>query len=410
MAPFVNLVEAEELLESVLSPPTVYQLGDEVDAWLDGEHKSGLQRSCQAQRLIPEHGALGFAVVTHPHFAQVLHIVHVEAHHVPHAAWEEQRVSTSPHRLVHVALHQPQRPHALGDGGTRLHVYVAEGNSRRYSVHSCAVRLQAQVEDDALLLAEIVAHGACRRQVAAVVAAHLGARVEQKHVALVRRVYVPVIVQRLPVRRRYHREGVVAPSLLRNGRDCRAHFRLVHPRAHHTHHRTVHVHADVHRPVDLGHLLVALVDALVHDGAHHRRAGSGVLRPGREPQPGLQLHAVLAPIGRQEVHRAPFAQRLAQHVAHFVGGQSLAHAHTLRLAGKGGLCSHPHDVIDGRVVAEHYLPPLVDVDDGRQPLVVDAEEVEKRGVLPERVGVVLIVHGRLIVAQEEQHPAPNGFL
>ena len=68
---------------------------------------------------------------------------------------------------------------------------------------------------------------------------------------------------------------------------------------------------------------------------------------------------------------------------------------------QGGLRAHPHDVVNGQLIAEDDFPVLVDVDDRSQPGIGQSEEIEERGVLSVGIGIVLIVHATLVVAQEE---------
>ena len=89
MAPAVDGIVAEELGEAALGTPAVDELGDEVDARLDGEDEAGLKGTRQTERLETEEGALRLAVVADPLLTEVLHVVDVEAHHVARAAGEE---------------------------------------------------------------------------------------------------------------------------------------------------------------------------------------------------------------------------------------------------------------------------------------------------------------------------------
>ena len=64
---------------------------------------------------------------------------------------------------------------------------------------------------------------------------------------------------------------------------------------------------------------------------------------------------------------------------------------------KGRHLTGPNDIIDGQFVAEYYLTVFINVDDGSQSGIVDAEEIEKGGVLPEAVGVIGIVHAHFLI-------------
>lgn len=79
----LHFIVIDKVGKLLLSLPQVYQLGDEINARLNGMYKARLQRYGETLRLTAELRALGLSVVAHPEFAQVLHIVHVEPHHVP---------------------------------------------------------------------------------------------------------------------------------------------------------------------------------------------------------------------------------------------------------------------------------------------------------------------------------------
>ena len=88
--------------------------------------KPGSSGARQAQALEAELRALRLALVAHPDLAEVLHVVHVEAHHVAEAALEEHGVRALRHRLVEVALHQAEPLEALGERAAGQQVDLAE--------------------------------------------------------------------------------------------------------------------------------------------------------------------------------------------------------------------------------------------------------------------------------------------
>ena len=69
---------------------------------------------------------------------------------------------------------------------------------------------------------------------------------------------------------------------------------------------------------------------------------------------------------------------------------------------QGGLAAHPHDVVYGQLVTENRGDPLIYVQQGPQTWKVQAEEIQECRVLTERIGVVLVVHPGLVVAQEQE--------
>ena len=84
----------------------------------------------------------------------------------------------------------------------------------------------------------------------------------------------------------------------------------------------------------------------------------------------------------------------------FLHGATILDSHCLTLIVQGGLRTRPHDVVDGEFVTKHYLSVLVDIDDCCQCGIVEAEEVEERGVLTEAISVVGIVHAHFHVSEE----------
>ncbi len=92
VTPFFEFVVVDEIGEALFGLPHVDEFGYEVHSGFDGEHESFFKRASEAERLASELGALGFAGVTDIYLAEVLHIVHVKAHHVAEAALEEHGV------------------------------------------------------------------------------------------------------------------------------------------------------------------------------------------------------------------------------------------------------------------------------------------------------------------------------
>ena len=68
---------------------------------------------------------------------------------------------------------------------------------------------------------------------------------------------------------------------------------------------------------------------------------------------------------------------------------------------ESGLSSHPHDMVDGKFVAEYDFLIVVDIDQCRKAVVGQSEIVEKRGVLTEWICVVGIIASALIVAEKQ---------
>lgn len=414
VAPAVDGIVAEELGEAALGTPAVDELGDEVDAGLDGEDETRLEGTRQTERLETEEGALRLAVVADPLFTEVLHIVDVEAHHVARAAGEEEGMGSGRDGLVHIALHEAETLHAFGYGGAGGEVDIAEGHAGSQRGHSRAVGVEAEVEDGLLTLVELLAYRARGGEVAAVVAGHLGTGVEEEEVAVVGGVNVAMVVERLAVCSGDDGERVVAPTLLGNGGDGCAHLGLVDAGAHHAHHGAVHIHGDVDSLLYLFNLLGCLVVAHIDDGTDeslppltHIVGGD---RTGRKKPERLQFEDVLGAVGGQEMDGAARGQGSLDHLLETGEGKGLRGSDHGGLLAEEGLRAHPDDVVDGEVVAEDNVASFIDVDDGSEAVEVESEVVEERGVLTETVGVVGIIHRSMVVAEEQQHAAAHAAL
>ena len=114
-----------------------------------------------------------------------------------------------------------------------------------------------------------------------------------------------------------------------------------------------------------------------------------------------QLHVVGAVL-REVVNAAPLTHRVVHGLRQVVQRPGPLHAGARRALGDGRLRPAPDDVVDGEVVAVDGVGAGIDVDHGRQLGIVDAPVVEERRVLPEVIGVVRVVHRRVVVADEEQ--------
>lgn len=67
----------------------------------------------------------------------------------------------------------------------------------------------------------------------------------------------------------------------------------------------------------------------------------------------------------------------------------------------GGLVSHPYDMVDCKLVAEYDFATVVYVYDGIESGVRLPEEIEERGILTERIGVVFIVDTAFVIAEKQ---------
>ena len=193
------LVIVEKVLELALAPPQVYQLGNEVDTWLDGKHETGFQGTCQTQGLETEGSALGMTVVADPHLAQVLHVVYVQAQHVAQAAGEEHGVSTLAGHLGRISGHKTDALEVGCDGLRHLEVNLPESDAGPEGIHRNGMSVQGHIVYHLLLLSETLADRSRRGEVAGIVQGTLGTGIEQEEVSLLKDIAVIVVVQGLSV-------------------------------------------------------------------------------------------------------------------------------------------------------------------------------------------------------------------
>jgi pyruvate-formate lyase-activating enzyme len=123
-------VPSDKVTEAALGPPAIDEFGDEVDARLDRHYKARLKRTDETQGLEAEFLAPRRAVVADVVFAQVFHVVGIEAHHVARAAGEEEGMGTGGDRVIGVALHEAELAEASGDGAAGCAMRVDEWQSR----------------------------------------------------------------------------------------------------------------------------------------------------------------------------------------------------------------------------------------------------------------------------------------
>ena len=171
-------------------------------------------------------------------------------------------------------------------------------------------------------------------------------------------------------------------------------------RSHRVHGRQVHVRRHEAGLLDLGDLLIALIDTLVDDA--HDEGNRRLLAAGQDTQPLEQLDLVLGPVGWQIVDCLPFGLGILQVALDLVVGANLTDADPLALLMQCGLDTSPDDHVNRQLVAKDDLLVVIDIDDGRQPRVGQAEKVQESGVLAEMVTVVRVIHAALVIAQEKQ--------
>ena len=326
----------------------------------------------------------------------------IEPHHVTQAAREEQGVGSCFGSLGGVALHQPQFLHTTGNLRSGGNVGLAEGTTGLQLINGSPETAQVDVIDLGLTVSKPLADGHRRREVAGIVRTGLGSSVEQEDVAVLQVVNKAVVMEYLSLYGGDSGESQRSTRTASHLLDGSSHLRLMNAGAHGAVGSKVHFRAQVHRLLDEAYLLVGLVVALADDGLDEGHAGlrrlCGRLHARQLPKPD----AVVATIGRQEVDWFS-----TDDCCQFIHRPDVGNTYGSGHLAQRGLGTRPDDVVDGQLIAEDDFAVLIDVDDGGQSGVVEAEEIKERGVLTETVGVVGIIHRCLVVAEEEQQAAAH---
>ena len=80
-----------------------------------------------------------------------------------------------------------------------------------------------------------------------------------------------------------------------------------------------------------------------------------------------------------------------------------ADSHPLALLLQRRLCTHPHDVIDGKLVAKYNFLIFINVDYSRKSGKRKAEVIKKGGILTIAERIVLVVQPALVITQKQQY-------
>ena len=122
-----------------------------------------------------------------------------------------------------------------------------------------------------------------------------------------------------------------------------------------------------------------------------------------------QLYHQVVAVGGQEVHPSALLAGFVDEDGQFLHRCALVHARLPGHVGHAVHLSEPDDVLDVDVVADEPFPAFVGIQHAHQPFAVQAEVVEERRVLTELVPVGRVVDGRVVVAHEQDYPAPDAL-
>ena len=292
-----------------------------------------------------------------------------------------------------------------GDAAARHAVHVEHGHERGGRRNGREVGLEHDAVDVLLAAGERSVDREGAGEIAGIVRGALGTAVEEEHVARPEDVAVVVVVERLAVNGRDHREGQARTAgegdLGDPGRDVG----LAHPGPRHAHAGQLHVHGEIDGALDLGELLGGLHGALLRHRTDERHARLGRAACAQQVH---QAELVLGSVRRQHVDAPPGRPRTRHAVGEGPRRRRVVQPPSRRQLRGGGLGPHPDDGVDAGIVGEDRGVSLVQVHDGREARTVDAEVVEERAVLSVRIRVVGVVAGALVVAQEQQQAALAG--
>ena len=261
--------------------------------------------------------------------------------------------------------------------------------------------------DIALLIGKASVHGIGTRMVRHVAVDMLAAGIAQQQTSRLERTRVVVVVQHLAVlredRRKRHTRTVRHGNAVHGTRD----LMLTAARTAQTHGRGVHVVTDIECLLDTCKLLVRLnlthlrnrkEQVERHAVVHHRRHDAQQLR---------YLKRRLAAIRGQVVYLASLSQGVAQIRRQRRHGPRLRHPNLGREIRYRRLRAPPDDILNRKVIAIERLGTAVGVDNTRQGGQALSEKVEERRILTEVVGVAGIVHGRLVIARQQDQSAAD---
>ncbi len=190
--------------------------------------------------------------------AEILHVVHIEAHHVADAVREEERVGADLDRVVRVALHQSEGGETAGDGSSSEAVHFTVVVPRPGGRDDGHLGGEDDLVDPALPVGESAVDRKGAGDVRGVESGRLGPRVHEQEIAVGKRVVIAVVVEHLAADRDDGGEGLLAAEFERPGLHQTGDLELVTSRARLGHGHPVHLGGDGQGALDLGDLLVGL--------------------------------------------------------------------------------------------------------------------------------------------------------
>ena len=393
--------------------PVVDEVGNEVDARLVGDDEAFLQAAPHAQGVgaeLVEDGAC-LRVEAHVDLVEVLHVVHVHAHHVAQSVRQEHGVGAGAHSLLGVALHQTELLQPVGHQAAYGEVAVHVLHAGLGNVQDQVVAVFNNRVDVELSLRVLAADGHRACVVGAVVVHGLGTAVAQGQTSGLQRAQRRSTVHDLAVLREDGGEAHLSAVRMGDAVHLSGDVFLGDAGLDQTHGRRVHHVADLGGALQFLNFLLRLGRAHFHHSHDELHRGCLLLLRGVQAQQVHYLNLDVVAIGRQEVDGAAFRAGIVADGLQLGHRSRLCHAHLGSHVGHALHRAVPHDVLDVDVVADEAFAVVVDVDDAHQSVALLSEVIQERRVLTERVvGVVGIVVGRLVVAEEHHYALADELL
>ena len=385
-----------------LGTPLVNEGRNEVDARFVGDDKSLLQAASHTQRSQSELGRrTDFVIIPHIDLSEVLHVMHIQSHHVSQSMRHEQGMCTGSYSLVHITFHQSQVLQSTCQHTAHLQMHLFPCISRTGMVYGTVMSRHHDIIDLLLPLGETSTyrHRACK--VRAIVHVRLCTGIGQHQPALLQQVAMIVVVQCLAIHRKDGRERHPCPMSQRYSLNGTGNQLFLHPGLAHAHGRGVHLVTDVTGTFYLFNLQCTLYRTQSNDSLdelyRHLSGQLGHTDTGQLFQPQLVGMAVR----RQEVNLTSLTLGTLYHLFQLGQWSTLLHAHLSSLLGHTGLGTHPDNIVHGKVITKEGLFPTLNIYHTGKARMIDTEEIEERTVLTEMIGIIGIVGRCLAIAQQQ---------
>ena len=224
--------------------------------------------------------------------------------------------------------------------------------------------------------------------------------IEQQHITTLNHIAMVVVMQRLPVDRCDNGEGELIVIRISHFSYSSSHFAFTDSRTYGAHGSQMHVGSNHTSLFDFDNLFRSLIITLIYyaEDERHRR----LFRSRHDTQPLEQFDLMFRTVSRQVMDTLAFLLCCFQIRFNFLEGTNFGDTGCFAFLLQCRLSSHPYDCIDRQFVTENDFFIIVNINNGGQTGIRKPEEIQERGILAEVIGVVCIIHSRLIVSEEKQ--------